>query len=220
MELRIKMEIIKRGLLFFLTVSLSACSFLMDAKPEGNTLKELQSFYVIDVDRGLKESTSYDGKVLFVAPVRVTSQFRHKSLVYKVGDNAFQPQTDHQFFDSPEEMFTTQLQRWLIKTGIFSTVITDNKHSADLILETAVTSLYGVKMEGHRPQSVIEMQFFITDRHLVEDDVIFQTGLSIDIDIAETTPPDVVKGWQTGFKKLLSTLEDDLSRYFHNNTPR
>ena len=213
------MGIIKRGLLFFLTVSLSACSSLMEAKPEAKTLKELQSFYVIDVDRGLKESTLPDGKVLYVAPVRVTSQFRHKSIVYKVGDNAFQPQPDHQFFDSPKEMFTTQLQRWLLKTGIFSNVITDNKHSADLVLETAVTSLYGVKIEGQRPQSVIEMQFFITDRHLVEDAVIFQTGLSIDIDIVETTPPNVVKGWQTGFTKLLSTLEDDLSGYFHNTTP-
>ena len=219
MGLGIKMEIIKRGLLFFLIVSLSACSSFMDAKPEGNTLKELKSFYVIDVDRGLKNSTLPGGKLLYVTPVRVTSQFRHKSLVYKVGDNAFQPQPDHQFFDSPKEMFTTQLQRWLVKTGIFSNVITDNKHSADLVLETAVTSLYGVKIEGQRPQSVIEMQFFITDRHLVEDDVIFQTGLSIDIDIVETTPPNVVKGWQTGFTKLLSTLEDDLSGYFHNTTP-
>ena len=217
--MRNKMEIIKRGLLIFLTVSLSACSTFMDTKPEGSSLKELQSFYVIDVDRGLKESTSTDAKVLYVAPVRVTSQFRHKSLVYKVENNAFQPQPDHQFFDSPEEMFRTQLQRWLEKTGIFSSVITDNEHSADLILETAVTSLYGVKISGHRPQSIIEMQFFLTDPRLVRDDVIFQTGLSIDIDIAEITPPNVVKGWQIGFKKLLSTLEDDLSGYFHDYTP-
>ena len=69
------MEIIKRGLLIFLTVSLSACSTFMDTKPEGSSLKELQSFYVIDVDRGLKESTSPDAKVLYVAPVKVTSQF-------------------------------------------------------------------------------------------------------------------------------------------------
>ena len=214
-----KAVIIKKGLLVSMMLSLTGCFGLMETKPDATIAQEPQYFYVIDVDRGLKEHDRSDGKVLYLAPVKVTSQFRAKNVVFKVGDNAFQPQPEHVFFDTPEDMFTTQLQRWLQKTGLFSAVILDDAESADFILETAVTGLYGVKMSTHRPQSILEIQFFMTDRHASADEVIFQTGLYIDIDIAETTPQNVVKGWQTGFKKLLSTLEDDLSGYFAGNTP-
>ena len=123
-------------------------------------------------------------------------------------------------FDTPEEMITTQLQRWLQKTGLFSAVVLDPQQASDLILETAVTGLYGVKRPDLPSQSILEMQFFMTDQHATTDEVIFQTGLHIDINIAETTPPNVVKGWKTGLEKLLSTLEDDLSGYFADNTPQ
>ena len=66
------------------------------------------------------------------------------------------------------------------------------------------------------PQSVLEMQFFLlsepSDAETAQ--TLFQTGLRIDIDIEETTPPKVVKGWQIGLKRLLVTIEDDLSGYF------
>jgi len=211
--------IIKKGLMVLMMLSLTGCFGLMGAKPEQATVEEPQHFYVIDVDRGLKEHDRSGGRVLYLAPVKVTSQFRAKNLVFKVGENAFQPQPEHEFFDTPEEMITTQLQRWLQKTGLFSAVILDPQHESDLILETAVTGLYGVKRPELPPQSILEMQFFMTDQHATTDEVIFQTGLHIDINIVETTPSNVVKGWKTGLEKLLSTLEDDLSGYFSDNAP-
>lgn len=211
--------IIKKGLIVLMILNLTGCFGAMGTKPDDELTEEPQYFYVIDVDRGLKEHDKSAGKVLYLAPVKVTSQFRAKNLVFKVGDNAFQPQPEHEFFDTPEDMFITQLQRWLQKTGLFHAVIIDASQPADLTLETAVTGLYGVKIAEYRPQAIIEMQFFMTDRHATTDEVIFQTGLQIDIDIAETTPSNVVKGWKIGLKKLLSTLEDDLSGYFSDTTP-
>lgn len=214
-----KSTIIKTGFIALMILSLTGCFGTLGSKPDDTIAEEPQFFYVIDVDRGLKEHDKSKGKVLYLAPVKVTSQFAAKNLVFKVGNNAFQPQPDHEFFDTPEEMFTTQLQRWLQKTGLFHAVILDNTQAADLTLDTAVTGLYGVKMADYRPQAIIEMQFFMTDNHATTDEVIFQTGLQIDIDIAETTPANVVTGWKIGFKKLLSTLEDDLSGYFSDTTP-
>ncbi|MBT3504988.1 MAG: ABC transporter, partial [Piscirickettsiaceae bacterium] len=130
-----------------------------------------------------------------------------------------QPLPEHAFFDTPQEMFTTQLQRWLTKTGFFKRVILDDAQQADYILEVAVTGLYGDKREGQPAQSVLEMQFFMTDTHAKAEEVVFQTGLHIDIDIAETTPSNTVNGWKTALIKLLSTLEDDLSSYFSNDPP-
>lgn len=175
---------------------------------------ELQQFYVIDVDRGLREHDRSEGRTLYLPPVKVTSQFRAKHIVFRVGDYTFQPQPSHQFFDTPEEMLTTQLQRWLQKTGLFHTVTTHNTQHADYTLESAVTGLYGDKIAGQPTKSIIEMQFFLIDNAAKQEEVVFQTGLHIDINILETTPSQVVKGWQTGLKKVLSTLEDDLSNYF------
>jgi ABC-type uncharacterized transport system auxiliary subunit len=212
------MSAIKSVMTLGIMLSLTGCFGSMNSKPEQQIVEEApQQFYVIDVDRGLKEHDRSQGRVLYLAPVVVTSQFRAKNIVFKVEDNAFQPLPEHAFFDTPQEMFTTQLQRWLTKTGFFKRVILDDAQQADYILEVAVTGLYGDKREGQPAQSVLEMQFFMTDTHAKAEEVVFQTGLHIDI--AETTPSNTVNGWKTALIKLLSTLEDDLSSYFSNETP-
>jgi len=214
------MSAIKSVMTLGIMLSLTGCFGSMNSKPEQQIVEEApQQFYVIDVDRGLKEHDRSQGRVLYLAPVVVTSQFRAKNIVFKVEDNAFQPLPEHAFFDTPQEMFTTQLQRWLTKTGFFKRVILDDGQQADYILEVAVTGLYGDKREGQPAQSVLEMQFFMTDTHAKAEEVVFQTGLHIDIDIAETTPSNTVNGWKTALIKLLSTLEDDLSSYFSNDPP-
>ena len=214
------MSAIKSVMTLGIMLSLTGCFGSMNSKPEQQIVEEApQQFYVIDVDRGLKEHDRSQGRVLYLAPVVVTSQFRAKNIVFKVEDNAFQPLPEHAFFDTPQEMFTTQLQRWLTKTGFFKRVILDDAQQADYILEVAVTGLYGDKREGQPAQSVLEMQFFMTDTHAKAEEVVFQTGLHIDIDIAETTPSNTVNGWKTALIKLLSTLEDDLSSYFSNDPP-
>jgi len=209
------MNVIKTVVAFGMMLSLTGCLGLMNSKPEQEIVEETpQQFYVIDVDRGLKEHDRSQGRVLYLAPVVVTSQFQAKNIVFKVGDNAFQPQPNHTFFDTPQDMFTTQLQRWLTKTGFFKRVTLDEPDQADYVLEVAVTGLYGDKRAGLPAQSILEMQFFMTDTNAETEEVVFQTGLHIDIDIAEMTPSNTVKGWKMGLKKLLSTLEDDLSSYF------
>lgn len=216
---RFKQSNIKKVMVILAMLSLTGCFAGANTKPEPEEVVEPKHYYVIDVDRGLREHDRSEGRVLYLAPLKVTSQFRAKQLVFKVGDNAFQPQPEHEFFDTPEDMLTTQLQRWLLKTGLFKQVTTDQTRAADYVLETAVTGLYGDKRPGQPAQSVIEMQFFLTDLHATKEEVVFQTGLHIDIDIAETTPSNVLRGWKIGLTKLLSTLEDDFSSYFSNNTP-
>lgn len=200
--------------LVLLSSLLSACAGL--TKPSVEQEQNVDHYYVIDVDRGIREDAKLGSKVLFLEPVKLTSLYRGKTLLFKVGDNELQPQEGHEFFSTPEEMFTEQLQRWLEKTGIFSKVVTDNSLGADLVLQTAVTALYGDKRDGVTPQSILEMQFFLLSEPsaTATTQTLFQTGLRIDIDIEETTPPKVVKGWQTGLKRLLVTIEDDLSDYF------
>jgi hypothetical protein len=98
-------------------------------------------------------------------------------------------------------------------------VITDDNQPADMDLEVALTALYGESREQFSPQSTLEMQFFLTLNTDKSNKVLFQTGLRIDIDIEQTTPAAVVKGWNIGLKELLFTLEDDFSGYFSKLSP-
>ena len=176
-------------------------------------------YYVIDVDRGAVASHFVKDRVLYLKPVKLTSYFRGRNIVFRVGDNEYQQQLSHQFFTDPQEMFTEQFKRWLSKSGLFSQVVTNGEVPADMILETAVTALYGDERDQYSPQAVLEMQFFLLESDQNKTQPLFQTGLKVEVDIPETTPPNVVKGWKQGLKELMMTVGDDLSDYFSKRKP-
>lgn len=202
--------------LLLLTCLLTAC-FSFGSKEKS---AETVHYYVIDVDRGAVAATFVKNRVLRLKPVRLTSHFRDKNIVFKVGENEFQPQVMHELFSNPDGMITRQLQRWLQKTGLFSLVIIDGEQPADMELEVAVTALYGEAREAFSPQSILEMQFFLTSTDTESSQLLFQTGLRIDVDIEQTTPALTVKGWNIGFEELLFTLEDDFRGYFLKRSPQ
>lgn len=170
-------------------------------------------YYVIDVDRGSVATDFARDRVLLLKPVKVVPHFKNKTLVFRVGEDEYQAQLSHEFFAEPEEMFTTQLQRWLKKSGLFSQVVIDDSLAADYVLESAVTALYGEKRAAYSPQAIVEMQFFMTTAEQPEN-IVFQTGLRVDVDIEEATPGSVVTGWKQGLWELLTTLEQDFSGFF------
>ena len=203
--------------MLFLSMALSGCFGGSDNAKEVEA--EIPHYYVVDVDRGLVEDPFPQGRILYLQPVRVTSQFRDHTIVFRVGANEYQPQDLHQFFSEPEEMFTEQLKRWLQKSGLFTQVTTDKNVQADMVMEAAVTALYGEARPQQLPQSILEMQFFLLSADKNNSKLLMQTGLRMEVDIKQTTPRDVVKGWKLGLEELFLTLEDDLSGYFSKRTP-
>lgn len=200
--------VFKLILLLSLTTLLSACFSWGGGDEESDTPR----YYVVDVDRGVVAQEFAQDRVLLLKPVRVVPHFRDKTIVFRVNDSEYQAQPPHELFTEPEEMFTAQLKRWLQKSGMFSQVVTDESVEADLVLESAVTALYGEKRPEYSPQAVLEMQFFMTSADDKKN--LFQTGLRVDVDIEKTTPGNVVTGWKQGLEELLATLEQDLSAYF------
>lgn len=144
--------------IFFLVVLVSFLTgcFGLGSKDDDDT----PHYYIIDVDRGAVAADFAKDRVLYIQPVKVTSHFRGKTIVFRVGENEFRSQAPHEFFSEPEEMFTEQLRRWLQKSGLFSKVVMSPDEHADLVLETAITALYGEQREQFSPQAVLEMQFF------------------------------------------------------------
>lgn len=201
-------SVFKLFILLSLTILLSACFSWGGGEDDDDTPR----YYVVDVDRGVVAQEFAEDRVLLLKPVRVVPHFRGKTIVFRVNESEYRSQPPHELFTEPEEMFTAQLKRWLQKSGMFSQVVTDDSVEADLVLESAVTGLYGEKRPEYSPQAVLEMQFFMTSAD--DNKNLFQTGLRVDVDIEETTPGNVVTGWKQGLGELLATLEQDLSAYF------
>jgi len=215
LEVIVKIKMINRVLCLLIMLSMLTGCLGLGSKDEDDSLH----YYVIDVDRGAVASHFAKNKVLYIKPVRLTSHFRGKNIIFRVGNDEYQAQSFHEFFSEPDDMFTDQLKRWLQKSGLFSHVTLTDDGNADLVLETAVTSLYGEQRDQFSPQSVLEMQFFLSSHKEGNNQTLFQTGLRIEIDIDETTPTNVVKGWNSGLEELLSTVEDDFSGYFSKLSP-
>ena len=204
-----------KWLLLILVLQLTACF------STGDKQDEMPHFYAIDVDRGHVANDFAKQRVLYLHPVKLTAQYQTKLITLRVGESEFQPQLGHELITDPQDMLTDQLRRWLLKTGLFSDVITKDYAKADMALETAVTALYGEAREQFSPQSVLEMQFFLS----VEDEAgkrepVFQTGLRGEVDIEDTTPPKVVKGLKIGLSEVLATFESDLSGFFEKRAPQ
>ncbi|EGL54998.1 hypothetical protein MAMP_01992 [Methylophaga aminisulfidivorans MP] len=202
--------------LFFSVFILSTSLLLSSCFSWGGGDKEVDMtprYYVLDVERPDVAADFPNNRVLRLNPVRVVPHFKSKTLIFRVGENEYKAVDPHQFLVDPEVMFTNILKRWLQKSGQFSKVVTDDSVPADFTMDAAVTAFYGEKRPAYSPQSVIEMQFFMTAADNPEK-LLFQTGLRVDVDIEQATPSNVVTGWKQGTEELLTTLEQDLSAYF------
>ncbi len=202
--------------LFLFVMMLSGC-FSFGSKEDVND--DAPRYYILDVSRGAVAAEFAKDRVLLLKPVRVTSLYRGRTLVFRVGENEYMPQPPHQFFSDPSEMITEQLRRWLQKTGLFSRVVIADDVPSDMVLEAAVTALYGEQREQFSPQAVLEMQFFLMSNDENTTTPLFQTGLRVDVDIEQSTPENVVNGWKQGLEELFWTVEDDFSGYFIKRNP-
>ena len=205
-----------RVLTLFLLISMLSGCFGFSTK---EAVDDSPRYYILDVARDGVAAEFAKDRVLLLKPVRVTSLYRGKTLIFRVGENEYQPQPPHQFFTEPSEMITEQLRRWLQKTGLFSQVVITDDVPADMVLEAAVTALYGEQRDQFSPQAVLEMQFFLMSNDENNTKPLFQTGLRVDVDIEQSTPENVVNGWKQGLEELFSTVEDDFSGYFTKLSP-
>ena len=169
-------------------------------------------FYVIDIDRGIREHTPPSAPVLYIPQVATIAQFRSKNLVFRVAENQYERQP-HLFFDTPQVMLRDQINRWFVKSGLFSAITLNSDTPHDYVLEVALTGLYADNSIA-TAKAVSELQFFLIDAAAKQGNVVFQTGLHIDIPLTELTPTTAVAGWKRGLEKIMQTVENDLADHF------
>lgn len=209
-----KFPIRKRFAVLLTPLLLTACFSLGGGKEKQPVDSQQPRFYVMDVDRGSVSTQQAVERILYLTDVSVSPQFAGNTLMLRVGDNEYAAQTGHEFIIDPQTMLTSQLERWLQKTGLFSRVIRQPSDSADMVMDVTLTALYGEKRQQFSPEAVIEMQFFLSSNTESARRLLFQTGFRVEVDIDETTPGKTVTGLQHGLEEILVALEQDLSDYF------
>ena len=206
------MWILRFILIGLITITLMGCMSWRANDKKTETAE--QAFYILEVERGEVAPAATDKPSLKLLPLRITSRFKGRDIIFRIDESHYEAQAEHQFVMSVEHMLSQQLQHWLEKSGLFSQVTTDESASTDLVLEAAVTAFYGEARPNFSPAAVLEMQFFLRAVSAEKNDVSFEFGLHVTSEVLELNPPEVVKGWRQALMKTLIALEVNLSDYF------
>lgn len=94
------------SILIVLVSFLTGC-FGLGSKDEDDD--DTPHYYIIDVDRGAVATEFTKDRVLYIKPVKMTSHFRGKNIVFRVGENEFRSKANHEFFRNQKKCSRSNL---------------------------------------------------------------------------------------------------------------
>ena len=110
-------------------------------------------------------------------------------------------------------MLTQQVQNWLRNARLFEHVVaTPSYLDATHILEGTVTALYGDyrQQEGHK--AVVGMHIVLIEDNSTRRAIVFQRDYHQVVELTETSPDGLTRGWNEGLQQIFMALEEDLRR--------
>jgi hypothetical protein len=151
------------------------------------------------------------GPVIQVQSFYISPRYQGKGFVYRFEKLKFESDFYNEFFISPDEMITEQVQRWLSESGDF-TVLTarDNEPQPDFVLEGWITELYGDFRNGRTPKAVMELRFLLLSANKSPSQVLFKKQYRSEIPIKEKTSVLLSAGWNQALETILHQFEKDL----------
>jgi cholesterol transport system auxiliary component len=148
---------------------------------------------------------------LRVRSVRIAQPFDTTTFVYKVGASRFTTDYYNGFIAEPDRLLTGQLLRWLTASGEFSAVVPESS-TADyrMTLETQISALYGDYTIRASPQAVLELQMWVIEDAPSSSRVVFQKTYREAEPLSANTPEQLVGGWGTAYRRILTRFLTDL----------
>jgi hypothetical protein len=118
----------------------------------------------------------------------------------------------HAFLAEPGPMLGNRIAAWLDQAGLFKAVAgPGSTPPASLVLEATVTELYGDFQQNAKPAAVMAIRITIVDQASARPQVTYERTISRRIPLANATPEDLVRGYDTALADILSQLASDLS---------
>ena len=185
---------------------LSGCVSLTKSFPD-------KHYYALEVTRQGEPGVPASGAVLDVRGLFVSPGFEGKELVYRTGNTRYESDFYNAWFLSPSAMLTQQMQDWLRQAQLFEHVVASPSYlDATHIMEGAVTALYGdYRQQGGR-KAVVGMHIVLIEDHSTRPAIVFQRDYQQLVELTETSPDALTRGWNQGLEKIFMTLEADLRR--------
>lgn len=184
---------------------LSACAFMSRPPLE-------RRHFLVQIERGAIqcERAPLD-MTLALRPLRVASEFDAKAFITFREGGRVEADFRHHFFLPPGEMLTGLVQQWLDQAEVFAHVTNLSSFKApDLILEGFVPILARKSPDG-KPKAVLSMQFLLLrpDKGAGMQAVLQRDYLE-EIDLRDSSPQELIRGWNQALTRILSAFETDL----------
>jgi len=191
-----------------LAAALPGCVNLTKGYPE-------KRYYVIRAQPRAVEARPGDGngekEILKVGRFRVSPLYEGKEFVYRRDDLGYQSDFYNVFFISPGSLITEEVRRWLAGSGRFQHVMDPaSQAAAALLLEGAVSSLYGDFRVEKSPRAVLEIQAILMRNAEGGGKVIFKKDYRQETALPDRSPAALARGWSEGLERILTELEEDL----------
>ena len=173
-------------------------------------------FQISPVRSGETVSTDSD-LILMVRRLSVSDLYNSREVVYRKADGRIDSDFYNMFFVTPGNMLTTELRKWLDKSGQFAHIIEPGSMAVPgLTLEGTVNALYG-DYSTEEPAAVVEMQFFVMDESTAENTIVYSNSYAQRIPLIEADPQQLVKAMTQGVQTIFTELEKDLATALPKN---
>jgi cholesterol transport system auxiliary component len=170
-------------------------------------------YYALDVTRHGEPGVPVSGAILDVRGLVVSPRFEGKELVYRTGDTRYESDFYNAWFLSPSAMLTQQVQDWLRHARLFEQVVATSSYmDATHILEGTVTALYGDYRQEGGHKAVVGIQIVLIEDTSTRPAIVFQRDYQQKVELTETSPDALTRGWNQGLEQIFMTLEADLRR--------
>ena len=186
-------------------LEVGGCIRLAKGSPE-------KHYYALDVARPTAESPVLRKEaILKIRKLRISPRFEGTEIVYRTSEARYRSDFYNEWFIAPSAMVTQQLQSWLTNARLFQHVVdTSSSLEAGYLLEGAVNALYADLRLNGSPKAVLTMQIVLIRDRPAHEEIVFRREYQEVTDLADSSPDELVKGWNHGLRHSLTQLEEDL----------
>jgi cholesterol transport system auxiliary component len=176
---------------------------------------EQPTTYVIEPPPPATSNVPTRPDTLRMGDVSVAAAFSGSGLVYRLDDVRFVSDPYNAFIADPAAMIGSRMADWLDRAGPFKAVVqpgsTQSAKSAPYVLEAVVTELYGDTRKGMAPAAVMTVQFAVVNTASARMATVYQRTVSRRVEIVQTAPDALVRGYGTALSEILSEVRGDLA---------
>ena len=189
----------------------------------------ISAFFVLaacSIGKPIPQATTYVVELLAATPtaarrpetlrmgnVRVAAAFAGDALVYRMDEVQFTADPYNAFIAEPARMLGNRMAEWLDRVGPFQSVAQpDSVRTAPYVLEATVSELYGDFRPGRTPAAVVTVQFALLDLTGARSKVVLERMIGRRVEIHQTSPDALVRGFGAALAEILAELTKDLER--------